>query len=134
MQRACEKFLSLMSVELTDLDSQIEALICRALDRYEQDEISEHVCLSNLAVLRKEMHAFGHFEKLLGRMRLNEYGDVPELVTSLKSMLREETARFDLSEAACHFAEHKMQRIKDYVSQTHWSEEKQAYFDSMEVN
>jgi hypothetical protein len=134
MQRACEKFLSLMSVELKDLEEHIDDLICQTLDRYEREEISEHVCLSNLAVFRQEKHAFGHFEGSLSRMRSNEYADIPELVMALKSMLREETVRFDLSEAACHFAEHKMRRIEDYISNTHWSEEKQAYFKSIDLN
>lgn len=134
MQRACEKFLSLMSVELNDLEEHIDDLICKTLDRYQRDEISEHVCLSNLAVFRQEKHAFGHFEDLLSGMRSREMGDLPELVAAIKAMLREETVRFDLSQAACRFAEQKMRRIEDYLSKTHWSEEKQVYLKSMDVS
>ena len=133
MQRACDKFLSLMDVEFMDLDGHIEALISKTLDRYHRDEISEHVCLSNLAVLRKEKHAIAHFRGILARLRSETFADVQELTHTVRKSLREQAQRFDLSEAACHFALHKIEHVEDYISRTHWAEEKREYLDSVDV-
>jgi hypothetical protein len=110
-----EKFLKILRIEVDDLESHLERLIEEHAEREHRHEVSERVCLANVAVFRNEECALEHFRRIIDNVNPADHEDLDELVAWLQTRFKDELKRSGLSPAASFFTSRKMQRVEQYV-------------------
>ncbi len=111
-----EKFLRVLRLEMEDLEDHICQMIADYREREARREITEHVCLGNVAVLGNESRAVGHFRRILDGIRADDYGSLDALIDDVRGRFDREVSASGLSRAACVFAQRKIHRVRAYVT------------------
>ena len=109
------KFLKILRIELEDLEQHIEALVADTLERQKNREVSENVCLENVAVLKNEEYGIDHFIRVIDAMAPKDYEDLAAIVEDIRRQFREELKRAALANAAYAFADLRIARVDAYI-------------------
>ena len=114
----CEKYLSILRIEMEHLSRHIENMVREHLEREKAGSETEHVCLENIAVLKGEECGFHSMAKILEKVDAEAYEDVDALDRALRIKFREHIRCCGLPQAAVVFAERKMDKVLDYCRPT----------------
>lgn len=116
MKSVIEKYLKILRIELEDLDRHIERLVIENQDRLKRREVTEYVCLENVAVLRSEEFGIRHFINIVDRTDPDSFDGLDALLTHLREAFASEIERAGLAPAACRFAERKISKVHRYIT------------------
>lgn len=114
----CEKYLSILRIEMAHLSRHIENMILEHLEREKSGRETEHVCFENIAVLKGEECGFHSMVRIIDAVNPAEYEGVDAIDRDLRTRFREHIRCCGLPAAAVVFAERKMDKVLAYCRPT----------------
>jgi len=109
------KFLKILRIELEDLIEHVKALETLYEEFQEKHKETEHVCLENIALLKNEERSVNQFIRILDDVDPASYIGITEMAEDIRNKFLAKIASTGLAEAAFIFAEHKLERVLQYV-------------------
>lgn len=108
-------FLSLMEIELLDLEKDIELLIQRCRKRCEAANMREYVAEHNAATFRNEILAIKALRKHLTEVNHEDYEQLDDMVNEVEEFFKTTVLRHGFAEAVIPFIERKIQKVRAYI-------------------
>jgi hypothetical protein len=117
MREKNKNYLSILSIELLDLQTDIEALIENCTHEKEHGTMTEHVFMSNLTLFRNELLGVNVFGKIVDNTDPGGFPTLDEMIDYLKKRFDHEIRACGLSRAIYYYTERKMDKVARYVNQ-----------------
>lgn len=114
MKERVEKFLRILSIEISDLEEGIEVLILSTGERHSRHEITEYVWTENTALLNHELHILQIIHRQIDALSPGDFDSINSVTAVVRTMLDE---REDLPKALYAFLEKKIEKVLRYIDQ-----------------
>lgn len=109
-------FLRILRVEIDDLLWDIGHMISRFEERFRNREISEHVYLENVGILKNEACSIRGFKQILDEVDPATVTSLEEIQGDLLARARERVRLHGLFPCATILLERKMEKVANYVT------------------
>jgi len=116
MPKIKEKYLSILRVELEDLQEDIETLIKQTTKEREAGNLTNYVFLENLALFRNELLGVDAFGTILEQLVPDDFATLDEMVDHLKIAFRAKVKACGLAEVIDVYVERKLDKVQQYVT------------------
>ncbi|MBN2510279.1 MAG: hypothetical protein JXB03_08380 [Spirochaetales bacterium] len=110
------KYLSILKIELLDLEEDVSALIALTRERASKKEITEYVGLENVSLLSAEFAGIRHVLDSIATLDTGHYTDLQDFVDDLKISLKDRIESLGYPQAVYYFVERKVQKVAGYVN------------------
>ena len=117
MREVKRNYITILKLELEDLEIDIEKLIEHCEEACENSDLSANVFLENLALFKNELLAVNIFEKMLDGLDIEQFASLDELVQFIKKSFEEKVRALGLAKAIIRYVERKLTKVADYVGQ-----------------
>jgi len=109
-------FQEIFLIELNDLDEDINALIEQSKYKFTHEEISNYVCLENLAVLQNELFGVEGYIDEVKRIDPESYDSIDDMIKSLHEILQKRIEEKGIVHSILLLVERKLDKVKKYIS------------------
>lgn len=107
--------MSILKLELNDLEEDLKLLVKEAEKKHEQRLISNYVYLENLAVIKQELFGVDGIAKRFEQTNPEEFETLDDLISALMAAMLQVKAIELLPEGVIYLVERKMEKVKHYV-------------------
>lgn len=108
-------FYEIFLIELNDLDEDIKALIEQSKYKYSHEEISNYVCMENLAVLQNELFGVEGYIEDVKKTNPESYETMDDIMKYLHELLEKRIQEKCIVHSILLLVERKMNKVKKYV-------------------
>ncbi len=115
MQEKVKKFLSMLIVELDDLEDNIAALMKTSEERFNRHEITGYVWTENRALLQREINLLEMIKKEVRRLEPSEFSGIDSAREGVRRCLEEFV---DIPAAIPDLIEKRMEKIQHYLRES----------------
>jgi hypothetical protein len=112
MSEQVKKFLSMLQVELEDLEDSIRTMIDTTEERFKRHEITGYVWTENRALLMREVNLLKMVRKSVAGIDPSKYGSIAEARTAVAEELKEFV---DMPAAIPDLIERRIDKIVRYL-------------------
>ncbi|MBN2280926.1 MAG: hypothetical protein JXQ65_10120 [Candidatus Marinimicrobia bacterium] len=116
MKQKIKNYLTIIHLELEDLDEDIQFLINEVHKKKEHGGLTNYVFLENQALLKNEIRALECFRKIIKKTSPEDFRSVDELIEYLREEFRIVVDANSYAEAILIFTDRKMQKVKNYIN------------------
>ena len=116
MKDEIAKYLSILKIELFDLEEDITELIKLTEERAQKKEITDYVGLGNVSLLSAEFAGIRHVVDSLDKFDTSDYKNLQDFVDELRIILKEKICKSGYPNAVYLFVERKVQKVAGYVN------------------
>jgi hypothetical protein len=109
------KFIRILDTELDDLVEDIGQLMELYRKKCENGEITNYVCLENIALLENEISCLKGFSRFTQSIELDRFGTLEDLCAHVKEEFRRHLERGLFAHAIEGFVERKIQKVLAYI-------------------
>ena len=117
MRRINEFYISILRIELKDLQEDIEVLIEKCTEERERGNLTNYVFMENLALFKNELLGVDAFGRILDETDPKAYDALDEMVEELKQKFQAKVKASGLAEAINVYVERKLREVARYVTQ-----------------
>ena len=117
MRRINEFYISILRIELKDLQEDIEVLIQKCTEERERGNLTNYVFMENLALFKNELLGVDAFGRILDETDPKAYDALDEMVEDLKQKFQAKVKASGLAEAINVYVERKLRKVARYVTQ-----------------
>jgi len=110
-----EKFLSILKIELLDVEEDIAALQEFYKQREKNREITSYVLLGNVAVIQREIRAIKRIVDKMEDISPESYSTLDELVSDLEGKFREQLIDGQVPNTIFDILKRKLLKVAEYV-------------------
>ncbi|MFO7849141.1 MAG: hypothetical protein R6V67_04190 [Spirochaetia bacterium] len=114
MKDNLKKFFSILLVELTDLEEEIQMLIDSTEQRFKKHEITGYVWTENTALLKREMTLIQLIHKKIADLDPTMYNSLEEAKTAV---LDKVNAQHSVPRAVPEFIEKRVEKVIRYLQE-----------------
>ncbi len=114
MKNRTGAFLRILSIEISDMEENIDVLIDSTAERHRRHEITEYVWTENSALLKHELNILKIIHSRIDGLDPNQFESIDTLIGAVRSEL---DAREDLPKALYSFFERKIEKVRSYLEQ-----------------
>lgn len=118
MDQRNRRFLKIVTVEIDDIQDDLELLVNTLTQRYQDGAITEYVYNENLAFLRHEMRGSRSVREAVASIDPSCCEDLDALVAHIKERVKEHVHNHDLAKAIELMVDRKLDKVHDYVKQS----------------
>jgi len=108
-------FLKILSIELDDLEQDIELLIREYQQKHDKEEISNYVFHENLALMQRELFGLKGFREQVLSIRPEEDETLEELHMRLEKQMEERVHEKGLPNSILLLVQRKIRKVLDYL-------------------
>lgn len=116
MKNKIRNYLTIIYLEIEDLEEDIKYLIGKVEKRKKDGELTNYVFLENQALLKNEIHALESFKNLIKKCTPDDFGSIDGLIQYLREEFKVIVDANSYAEAIMIFVDRKMQKVKTYVN------------------
>ena len=117
MQTRLRKFLSVLRIELEDLEGDLRALIDLYKARKDAHDITNYVYLENKSLLINELHCVADLLDSINEVDAARYGSVDEMIDDVERMIAERAKACAFPEVISTLVARKVAKVRKYVTQ-----------------
>lgn len=110
-----QAFLSILKVEMADLEKDVELLIRRLQEDRKGERISNYVFLENLALMQRELFGVESFSDYIGDIDENDFDSLPEMIESILQRFDCRAKSSGLPRSVGHLVRRKVEKVRRYV-------------------
>ena len=115
MKDQIAKYLSILKIELLDLEEDISALIALTEERGLRKEITDYVQMENISLLSSEFSGIRRVLDSIDSLDTSEYTELQDFVDDLRLKLKDGIDKSGYPNAVFMFVERKVQKVAGYV-------------------
>ncbi len=115
MLNKIKNYLTIINLEMDDLEQDIQYLIEKVKKDKETGHLTNYVFMENQAVLKNEIHALECFTKIIERTNAKDFNSIDGLIQFLSEEFKIIVDANSYAEAILIFTDRKMQKVKTYV-------------------
>jgi hypothetical protein len=115
MAEQVKKFLSMLRVEIEDLEDSIRTLMTTTDERFQRHEITGYVWTENRALLQREINLLELVGRRIAALRAEDMHGIHEVRETVRSQLEEFG---DMPEAIPSLIEKRMEKILRYLGES----------------
>jgi len=116
MNTEIRRYLDILRIELTDIESALLEKEEKIGQRFKSNELTYYVTEENLALIRQEIAGVRQIIETLGAMDFSDVSSVDQLTERLERIVTEKSAEYDLPDAVLVYIKRKLRQVKDFVS------------------
>ncbi len=109
-----KKFFKILSIEFSDLEEGVEALIGAISERYKKQEITEHVSMENSSLLRRELTDMLIIHKKIMELSPDDYQTVDEATKAVVNIIYSFKG---IPEAVHSFMVQRVRKVLRYIDE-----------------
>ena len=111
-----QRYLSILRIELLDLESDLEAMERLMERRYQSQEITYYVSEENRSFIRHEVTSIQNIINELNSLDFSDVTSVDCLIERIDTMVMKKSEEYDLPESIRRYIKRKLDKIKEFVS------------------
>lgn len=115
MKDELREYMRRLDAELEDLSGHIGTLIDCCEHSRTAHELTEHVCLENVAVLKNEQCGIRRFREELGKLDFSGCANLDELADKVRSTFTMDVEHCGFAPCTLVFAERKMMKVRNQM-------------------
>jgi hypothetical protein len=115
MQAHLQKFLSVLRIELEDLEEDINDLVRLYEARKSSHEITDYVYLENKSLLLNELGCLKDLVGRLAKIDTGAYATVEEMIAHLERTISDRARQCAFPEVVSRVVRRKIEKVKRYV-------------------
>lgn len=115
MAEQVKKFLSMLRVEIEDLEDSIRTIMTTTDERFQRHEITGYVWTENRALLQREINLLDLVGRRIAALRAEDMHGINEVRETVRSQLEEFG---DMPEAIPSLIEKRMEKILRYLGES----------------
>ena len=115
MKQKLEKYLQVLRIELEDIETDLELMADVYNQREKRDEITEHVFLENVSVLKSEISGIALIIRTIEDVHVEQFGNLAAFVEYLDAMFRERTKHSSYPEGVYRMVKRKLTKVQRYI-------------------
>jgi len=113
-----KKYISILRIELEDLQTDIENLMKELERRKESRECTDHVFLHNLTLFKNELLGVNTFSRILDSLNPQDYNNVDEMIEDISQRFQKIVKAHDFAPAIGILIQRKLDKVARYVKHT----------------
>lgn len=118
MNNPAAAFITILEIELKDLEDDIQLIMADYEVRRNHEEITNYVYLENLALLKKELFDVDGVLHRLRQMDPGEFGSSREIIDLLLKDLRNKVKRQLIPPVLLSMVERKFDKVSRYLAES----------------
>ena len=115
MKEKIGKFLSILKIELEDLEQDLVSLEDSYRQKWEEDKISNYVFLENMAVLREELTGIHKILGDLTTVNSSSFSNIDEFIEHILTIIKENRKNIDLPEGVYRLLRRKIMKVRNFI-------------------
>lgn len=115
MHSPIQAYLTILKLELVDLEKDLDLLVNRSTERHNNEEITDYVFMENVATLKNEISGVDGYVKYLDTLREDSFDDIDSLIDSLKSSIAQKVKQQALAGVVEVLLNRKIDKVKMYL-------------------
>lgn len=115
MKEAKRKYIRILKIELDDLQNDLEAVMQHCIGRKQRHEISNYVCMENMALVKNDIEVIESVSEILDELDLDAYADLDELTDDVKKRFGEMLEQHGRFEPMFKLLDRKLTKVGRYV-------------------
>ena len=112
MNEKLKKFFSILLVELTEMEDELNMLIDSTEERFKSHEITGYVWTENTALLKRELNLIRLIHRKIGALRPENYESIEEAKAAVLKVVNDQHS---VPQAVPQFIEKRVQKVASYV-------------------
>ncbi|MFP4268265.1 MAG: hypothetical protein ACLFQW_09745 [Spirochaetaceae bacterium] len=114
MKEKLKKFFSILLVEFTDLEDELQMLIDSTEERFKRHEITGYVWTENTALLKRELTLIRLIHKKIAELDPVEYANIEE---AKRAVLETVNNQHSVPQAVPQFIEKRLEKVVRYLEE-----------------
>ncbi len=116
MKKKIKNYLTIMTLEIDDLEEDIKYLISKAKEKKNGGHLTNYVFMENQAILKNEIRALECFKKLIKKTNPKDFRSIDGLIQYLREEFKVIVDANSYAEAILIFTDRKLHKVKRYVN------------------
>jgi hypothetical protein len=116
MREKISALLRILTIELEDLEADFRFMIEEDTRRHEAGDLSNYVCMENLALLRQELFGVDGFLEEIRSLSPADYSDPDMLTADLTRRLDERIHAHCLPKSLNLLIGRKLEKVRNYIN------------------
>lgn len=111
------KYLQLLTMELDDLNSDLDMLVNSYTKEKADNKISNYVFMENLALLKNEITGLHLFHKIINETEIEHFGSLDELTCYIRTQFSSKMHEYGIAAALHRFVDKKLDKVEKFIKE-----------------
>ncbi|MBN1998065.1 hypothetical protein JW935_10965 [candidate division KSB1 bacterium] len=117
MMKINQNYLAILSIEVQDLQMDIQELIKHCEDENANGHLTSHVFMENLALFNNELLGVQTFQKIITQTNPEAFVNLDDMIRYLQYNFQEKIETCGLAKAISYYVDRKLVKVRRYVTE-----------------
>jgi hypothetical protein len=112
-----QAFLTILLIELDDLEQDIQMLIKNSEEEHDGHKLTNYVFIQNAALMHEELFGIKSFREEISHIDASEYPSLQDLIDDLNSKIKQRVEKQGIPNSFLLAMNRKIEKVMCYVKQ-----------------
>ncbi len=112
-----QNYLKILSIEVQDLQLDIQELIKQCEKENANGRFTRYVFLENLALFNNELLGVQTFQRIIAQTNPEDFAHLDDMIKYLQENYQEKIENYGLAKAISYYVDRKLFKVKRYVTE-----------------
>ena len=117
MQKESQSFLTILLIELDDLEQDIQLLIKHYKEEHDEHKLSNYVFFHNVALMHEELFGIESFREEISHIDVSEYASLQDMIDDLNSRIKQRVEKHGIPNSFIFAMNRKIEKVMRYIKQ-----------------
>ena len=117
MLKERQAFLTILLIELDDLEQDIQLLLEHYKEEHDEHKLSNYVFFHNAALMHEELFGIESFREEISHIDASEYTSLQDLIDDLNSRIKQRVEKQGIPNSFIFAMNRKIEKVRSYIIQ-----------------
>ena len=117
MLKERQAFLTILLIELDDLEQDIQLLIKHSKEEHDTHKLTNYVFLQNVALMHEELFGIESFREEISHIDASEYTSLQDLIDDLNSRIKQRVEKQGIPNSFLVAMNRKIEKVRRYIKE-----------------
>lgn len=117
MLKERQAFLTILLIELDDLEQDIQLLKKHYKEKHDEHKLTDYVFLQNAALMHEELFGIESFREEISHIDVSEYISLEDLINDLNSRIKQRVEKQGIPNSFLVAMNRKIEKVRRYIKE-----------------